>query len=155
MSAEINETVHRRYIEECWSDGDMDLQDQLVAEDVVDHNPFPGAPTGLEGRRVALRRMRSAFDIKTKIDLLLTDGDYVIGRWTAQFVHKGDFLGIPATGKQATITGIDICRYHDGKIAEMWHHPSPPPSTVTYSLCWQAPARTFNELCPEAPASRS
>ena len=51
MSAELNETVHRRYVEECWSDGDIDLQDQLVAEDVVDHNPFPGVPTGHEGRR--------------------------------------------------------------------------------------------------------
>src|ERR1700694_1648954 len=121
MSAELNETVHRRYVEECWSDGDMDLQDQLVAEDVVDHNPFPGVPTGLEGRRVTLRMFRSAFDIKTKIDLLLTDGDYVIGLWTAQFVHKGDFLGIPATVQQATINWIDICRSLDGKIGEMGH----------------------------------
>jgi steroid delta-isomerase-like uncharacterized protein len=121
MSAELNEIVHRRYVEEAWGDGDMNLQDQLVAEDVVDDNPFPGAPTGLEGRRVTLRMFRAAFDLKTKIDVLLTDGDYVIGRWTAQFIHKGDFLGIPATGKQATITGIDICRYHDGKIVEMWH----------------------------------
>ena len=64
---------------------------------------------------------RSEFDIKTRIDLLLIDGDHVIGRWTAQFLHKGYFLGIPATGKQTTITGIDICYYHDGKIVEMWH----------------------------------
>src|SRR6516164_2743154 len=121
MSAELNEIVHRRCVEEAWGDGDMDLQDQLVAEDVVDHNPFPGVPTGLEGKRVTLRMFRAAFDLKTMIDLLLTDGDYVIGRWTAQFIHKGDFLGILATGKQATIAGIDICRYHDGKIVEMWH----------------------------------
>jgi predicted ester cyclase len=121
MSAEHNKTIYRRYVEECWSDGDMDLQDHLVARDVVDHNPFPGVPVGHEGRRVTLRLFRSAFDLKTKLDLLLTDGDYVIGRWTAQFVHKGDFLGIPATGKQATVTGIDICRCRDGKIVEMWH----------------------------------
>ena len=121
MSAEHNKTVHRRYVEECWGDGDMDLQDQFIADDVVDHNAFPGVPTGLEGRRVTLRMFRAAFDLNTTIDLLLSDGDYVIGHWTALFVHRGDFLGIPATGKQATITGIDICRYRDGKIVEMWH----------------------------------
>jgi steroid delta-isomerase-like uncharacterized protein len=118
---ETNKAVHRRWIEECWSDGDVDLQDQLMQDDVVDHNPFPGVPGGLEGQRAILHMFRTAFDINSKIDVLLADGNYVCARWTARFVHKGEFLGIPSTGKQATITGIDICRYRDGKICDIWH----------------------------------
>jgi predicted ester cyclase len=123
MSAKYNTTVHRRYVEECWSDGDIDLLDQLVAEDVVDHNAFlPGVPpSGLEGRRATLRTFRAAFDFKTKLDLLLADGDYTIGRWTTHAMQKGEFLGIPASGQQSTSTGIDICRFRDGKIVEIWH----------------------------------
>jgi predicted ester cyclase len=122
-SAEYNATVHRRYVEECWSDGDMDLLDELVAEDVVDHNAFlPGVPpSGLEGRRVTLRTFRAAFDFKTKLDLLLATGDYTIGRWTTHAIQKGEFLGTPATGQQSISTGIDICRYRDRKIVEIWH----------------------------------
>ena len=64
---------------------------------------------------------RAAFDIETKLDLLLADGDHVAGRWTAQFIHKGDFMGIPPTGKQATVTGMNIARFRNGKIVEFWH----------------------------------
>jgi predicted ester cyclase len=128
MSAEYNKTIHRRYVEECWSDGDMDLLDQLVAEDVVDHNAFlPGVPaTGLEGRRVTLRTFRSAFDFITKLDLLLADGDYTVGRWTCTALQKADFLGTPTTGEKKTSTGIDICRFRDGKIVELWHEQGAP-----------------------------
>ena len=79
MSEEYNKTIHRSWLEECWSDGDIDLQDDLLTADVVDHNPVPGVPSGLEGQRAILRMFRSAFDIKTKLDLLLAeDGSY---RW--------------------------------------------------------------------------
>jgi predicted ester cyclase len=121
MSADVNQAVHRRWLEECWSDGEIDLQDQLVSPDVVDHNPVPGMPDGLDGQRMILRLFREAFDMHTRIDLMLADRDYVTARWTATFVHKGDFMGMPATGRSATITGIDICRYRAGKIVELWH----------------------------------
>ncbi len=74
-----NKAIHRRWLEECWSGGDIDLQDQLLHDDVIDHNPLPGVPGGLEGQRVVLRMFRGAFDIDTKLGLL-ADADYVIGR---------------------------------------------------------------------------
>jgi predicted ester cyclase len=124
---EQNKAVYRRWLEECWSgddsdlQGDIDLQDRLVDVDVVDHNPVPGVPTGLDGQRAVLGMYRAAFDIETKLDLLLADGDHVAGRWTARFIHKGDFMGIPPTGKQATVTGMNIARFRNEKIVEFWH----------------------------------
>jgi hypothetical protein len=52
---ELNKAVYRRWLEECWSgddsdlQGDIDLQDRLLGVDVVDHNPMPGVPAGLDG----------------------------------------------------------------------------------------------------------
>jgi hypothetical protein len=57
---ELNKAVYRRWLEECWSgddsdlQGDIDLQDRLLGVDVVDHNPVPGVPTGLDGQRAVL-----------------------------------------------------------------------------------------------------
>jgi predicted ester cyclase len=41
-------------------------------------------------------------------------------RFTTRGVHKGDFMGLPATGKSITITGIEIFHIENGKIAEIW-----------------------------------
>jgi predicted ester cyclase len=51
---------------------------------------------------------------------LIAEGDKVAGRWTARGTHKGDLFGIPPTGKQGTVTGIDIYHFAGGKIEENW-----------------------------------
>jgi steroid delta-isomerase-like uncharacterized protein len=120
VSGRNKETV-RRWIEEVWTTGNAALIDDLMAEDMLDHNPVPGLPAGREARKQILGMFHAAFDVKMNLDLLLEDGDYVIDRWTATLTHKGEFMGIPGTGKIAQLTGIDISRLADGKIAETWH----------------------------------
>jgi predicted ester cyclase len=118
---ERNKEVVRRWVEEVWSSGRAELMDELLDEHLVDHNPIPGVPAGREGNKAILGMFHSAFDVKMKLDLLLADGDYVIDRWTADMTHKGEFMGIPATGKQVRITGIDVSRLENGKVVETWH----------------------------------
>jgi predicted ester cyclase len=55
------------------------------------------------------------------VDELLADGDRVIGRWTMRATHEGSLMGIPATGKPVVMSGIDIARWEDGKLVELWH----------------------------------
>jgi predicted ester cyclase len=43
-----------------------------------------------------------------------------VTRWIAQGTHRGDFQGIPATGNQIRLTGIDIDRIAGGKVVECW-----------------------------------
>jgi steroid delta-isomerase-like uncharacterized protein len=50
----------------------------------------------------------------------IADGDRVIERWTMTATHAGEFMGIPATGRRVTLTGIDISRVEDGRIVEHW-----------------------------------
>jgi predicted ester cyclase len=113
--------VVRRWIEEVWTTGNAALIDDLMAEDMVDHNPIPGLPAGREARKQILGMFHAAFEVKMHLDLLLEDGGYVIDRWTATLTHIGEFMGIPATGMTAQLTGIDISRLAGGKIAETWH----------------------------------
>ena len=118
---ERNKETVRRWIEEVWGTGNAELMDELLDTNIVDHNPIPGVPPGREGNKSLLRMFHAAFDIAMNLDLLLADGEYVVDRWTASMTHKGEFMGIPATGKQVRLTGIDISRLKEGKVMETWH----------------------------------
>lgn len=75
----------------------------------------------MEGTKAFTGMYRSAFpDTKMTIDLQIAEGDKVTTRWTAHGTHKGELMGIPATGKQVTITGVGIDRIAGGRIVETW-----------------------------------
>jgi predicted ester cyclase len=50
----------------------------------------------------------------------VAEGDKVVTRWSATGTHNGPLMGIAATHKQATVQGVDINRYENGKIVEGW-----------------------------------
>ncbi len=120
--SEQNKELVRRYNDQYWGQGNEALADELFAENLVDHDP-PGTdlPAGREGMKQALKAFRSAFpDLKTTAEHVLAEGDTVVLRWTAQATHEGELIGLPATGKQVTLRGIDILRIENGQIAERW-----------------------------------
>ena len=86
--------------------------------------PDPALPepvNGPKGLIEAARGYRDAFpDLRMTADQSIAEGDYVATRWTGRGTHKGELFGIPATGKEATVTGISIDRWADGKIVESW-----------------------------------
>ncbi|HMK16387.1 MAG TPA: ester cyclase, partial [Methanomicrobiales archaeon] len=64
---------------------------------------------------------RAAFhNLHVTIEDMMAEGDRVTCRFTARGVHNGEFMGLPPTGKQIAMTGIEIFRLRDGKIAELW-----------------------------------
>lgn len=123
MSAEQNKALSRRYIEEVFNKGKLPLADELFTHNFVDHdlaNP-PDFGRGPEAVRKHATLYRTAFpDARITIDDILAEGDKVVFRWTGQGTHKGELMGIKPTGKRVTVTGIDIHRFVDGKIAEKW-----------------------------------
>jgi len=112
----------RRIIEEIFGAGNYELAHELVAADAVGHDPARPEPTaGPDGLIESARGYRDAFpDLKVTANQVIADGDHVAVRWTARGTHKGELFGIAATGKEATVTGITIDRWADGKIAESW-----------------------------------
>jgi steroid delta-isomerase-like uncharacterized protein len=122
--SEENKRISRRVAEEAFSQGRLEVLDELVAEDFVNHDPAvpPELPSGREGLKELVRFYRSAFpDTRLTIEDQIAEGDRVVTRYTARGTHQGDFAGIPPTGKQATVTGITIDRIEGGKLVESWN----------------------------------
>ena len=87
----------------------------------IDHSGMPGRPEGPEGVRWAARMFRTAFpDVRFTVEDQIADGDLLANRFTVRGTHQGEFMGIPPTGKQATVSGIDMIRVRDGKVVEHW-----------------------------------
>ena len=123
MLSETNKTLSRRFFDEVWNEGKLAVVDELILKDHVNSGPgtIPGLPNGPEGAKQFVMMYRNAFpDTHFTIDEQIAEGDKVVTRWTAHGTHKGELLGIPATGKSSTVTGISVDRIVNGKIAESW-----------------------------------
>src|SRR4051794_13172620 len=122
MSADEQKALMRRYYEEVWQRGNMSVGDQLVSPNLVDHMPLPGQTSGRAGHHQAVQMIRTAFpDLQFQIHHVVVDGDIIVGHWTMQATHQGELLGVPPTGKSVTISGIDLGRWENGQLAEIWH----------------------------------
>lgn len=115
----------RRAIEMSFNEGKFDLVDQLVAPDAVNHDPAqPARLQGLkgpEGQRKIVEMYRSAFpDVRLTVDEVIEAGDNVALRWHAEGTHRGELEGLAPTGVRATVTGISVDHWRDGKVVETW-----------------------------------
>ena len=123
MLSETNKTISRRFFDEAFGKGNLNVLDEIIAKDQVNSGPgtLPGLPTGPEGAKQLVTVYRNAFpDIRFTVDEQIAEGDKVVTRWTAHGTNKGELLGMPATGKSSTVTGIVVDRIANGKIAESW-----------------------------------
>jgi predicted ester cyclase len=100
---------------------DFGLIDEIFATDFVEHYAQPGVPPTREGFKQFAKAFKTAFpDLTYSIDDAIESGDRIVHRLTASGTMKGDFLGMPATGKRATWTEIHIGRVANGRLAEHW-----------------------------------
>ncbi|WP_329220280.1 ester cyclase [Streptomyces sp. NBC_01485] len=112
----------RRFFEAIAMHGELPPLDGLIAQDYHDHDPSNEQDTmGMDAMRREVEMWRAAFDFAFRVDDQICQDDRVCTRWTWNGTHKGDFMGIPATGRNVTMTGTTIHRCTaDGKIAEAW-----------------------------------
>jgi steroid delta-isomerase-like uncharacterized protein len=120
---DANKKISSRLIEEAFNKGRYDVLDELIAPTFVQHDPSnPTDLVGVDGLRGFVELYRTSFpDLKVTIEEQIAEGDRVVTRWTAVGTHQADLLGIAATGKQATVTGVTIDTIADGKIAESYN----------------------------------
>jgi steroid delta-isomerase-like uncharacterized protein len=107
-----------------WGKGNLDVVYEVFALDYVRHDLRPGNPLpGPEGQKRIAADFRAAFpDLKSTIDLLVEEGDFVVSRWTAEGTHLGAWGGIEPTGKRVRFCGVNIYRLQNGKVVELWNH---------------------------------
>ena len=156
------ESLYRRWLTEVWGQGRTHAASELMAEDLIDHNPYPGQPAGLDGHDWAVAMVRRAFpDLRFTPDVVVADGDFVAGRWTMTGTNTGtfDLFGLPPTGRPVTMTGQEISRATRGKLAEVWHHTGrrprhAPPARPGTSVGHHAPSRPPQRTPLPAAAAR-
>ena len=121
MSVEENKAIVRRFYEEL-SKGDMAAADELIASNVVDHDQNPETVVrGPESFKRMAALVRTTFpDIHFTVEDEVAEGDKVAVRWTMRGAHKGEFMGVPGTGKQVTGAGMHFFRVAGAKIVEIW-----------------------------------
>jgi steroid delta-isomerase-like uncharacterized protein len=95
--------------------------DELVYPNALIRTPLPLETTGAEAVREVFARLHRAFpDLHITIEDLVKEGDKIVSRNTVTGTQRGEYMGIPPTGKSVTYNGIFIFRFADGRIAETW-----------------------------------
>ncbi|GEC04985.1 hypothetical protein SSP24_26400 [Streptomyces spinoverrucosus] len=112
----------RRFFELVATPGELPPLDEVMGEHYHDHNPANEQDViGMDHVRRDVRVWRDGFDFSFSIEDLIAEGDKVCARWFWKGTHKGEFLGIPATGKEVSMSGTTVFRCGgDGKLVEGW-----------------------------------
>jgi steroid delta-isomerase-like uncharacterized protein len=120
MSLEENREVVRREVA-FWNGHDPDAIGEAYADSYLGHDPAGTHAGSLEQLKQSAAAVFAAFpDLTLTADGVIVEGDMAVKRWTVHATHKGEWMGIPATGKEITVTGNNIFRIADGKIVECW-----------------------------------
>jgi steroid delta-isomerase-like uncharacterized protein len=97
----------------------MDRADDLVVEDFVELDLLPGQRQGREGLKEVLGMMRAAFpDMHWVAEEMVAEGDIVVTRFTWTGTHRGEFFGVPATGRSVVVKGVVMDQLADGKMSK-------------------------------------
>ncbi|MBV9987060.1 MAG: ester cyclase [Chitinophagaceae bacterium] len=122
MTAEQNKALVRRVNKEYIEGRDESVAYELIADDFTNCAAPADSPRGPQAVIWFFDNiMRPAFSgIRVVIHEQVAEGDFVTTRKSFHATHKGEFFGVPATGREVTIDVIDMIRLHDGKFKEHW-----------------------------------
>jgi steroid delta-isomerase-like uncharacterized protein len=119
--SERNKQVARRFIG-VFETGETGVLNEVVVEDVIDHNPLPGQKPGRDGLVDAVLKFRIAFpDMRITITQQVSEGDLVVQTGIFEGTNSGELFGMPATNKTAVVSWMDMYRMQNDKIVEAWH----------------------------------
>jgi predicted SnoaL-like aldol condensation-catalyzing enzyme len=118
-----NEALAKRYHEDIYQKGNLEVADEILSSDFVLHNPT--LPEELRNGPEGAKKYASAIitavpNRKLVQDDIFAKDDKVLIRWTNSGTNTGSLFGDPPTGKPYIATGFDLFRISNGKIAEMW-----------------------------------
>ena len=121
MSLEANKALVLRFVEEVQSQHKLTAVDEIMDPNMIDHYAQPSSLNSVEAFKKVFSGFIAAFpDLKAVIHNQVAEGDKVVTHKTFHGTHKGEFMGIPPTGKKIAIELIDIFRIAGGKLVEHW-----------------------------------
>lgn len=108
--------VSRRLFEEVWNAGKVELIDELLDPQFRGHDPLLGV-FDRKAYKEAVKSYRASFaELNFEIESMISEGDLVATEWTAKGRHIGPFMNLPPSGKTATVKGISVSEYRNGKL---------------------------------------
>jgi steroid delta-isomerase-like uncharacterized protein len=123
MTAQANAENSQRIIDDCWNAGDVQVIDQLVSADYIDHDLSTHEELrGPKANKERIDSYRKAMpDLHVTVEDLLASDDEVVARWRCTATNDGEFLGNPPTHRHVDFTGISIDRFDaNGRLVESW-----------------------------------
>jgi len=115
------ETVLRKWYQELWDKWNLAIADDLFTADYCLHLSGVPAPADRNTTKQIVAMFSAAFpDLRHTVDEMIAEGDTVAARWIVEGTHRGDFQGIPATGRQVKLSGTTVHHLKEGKITETW-----------------------------------
>ena len=119
--SDANKDLIRRVIAEAFNEGNLDVVDEALAADYVEHQAGPDAAQGPEAFKAFVRAFRATFpDVRVELEDLVAEGERIALRAIWRGSQQGALGAIPATGLPVEFGGYHIYRLEDGKIAEHW-----------------------------------
>jgi steroid delta-isomerase-like uncharacterized protein len=118
MTTDDNKALVQRFFEEVINQRNLAALDQFAHPGGVNHTVPPGMPQ--ESNQFLGQYLNAFPDVKATVEDLMADGDKVVARVSYRGTHQGAFRGIPPTGKQIAVTGINIFRIANGQLVEHW-----------------------------------
>ncbi|MFD5283678.1 ester cyclase [Streptomyces rubrogriseus] len=116
-----NKIKIRRILDEGFSQGNVDVLDELMTEDFVNHNAAPGMAPGRDGVKAVIKAERQGFpDLKVEVIRDFEDGEYVIQHVRLTGTHQGTVFGAEPTGRTISWNEIHIARVRDGRVSDHW-----------------------------------
>jgi predicted ester cyclase len=117
---EENKALITRLMVEAWDEGDISVCEEIVAEDAVDHNPFPGEAWGQEGIVWMLKALHHSLHYNERVADLVAEDEKVAVRRELTLHHHDRYLGIPPTHRTAQMTIMAVFRIRESKVVERW-----------------------------------
>jgi len=116
---EKNKLVVKNFIEKVTNTGNVDNITDYISEDYTEIYNGKSYPVGIEGAKEHITGVRKTYsDLNLKIDMQISEGDWVVTCYTMSGFHTGEWMGIKPTGKKITVTGVNINKVINGKIVE-------------------------------------
>ncbi|QAU14582.1 DUF4440 domain-containing protein (plasmid) [Halorubrum sp. BOL3-1] len=116
----------RRLFNEVWTDGNLDVVDEIVADEFVFTRGGEIQTGGVELYKSLVRSTREMFpDMEYTLDDVLVgeDGNAVTVRWTVTATHEGEYMGIEPTHQTIEMEGLELNKFEDGRLVETCTHP--------------------------------
>ncbi len=122
--SEENKALARREVEEFFSEGNIEVANEIYAVDFVDHDlAIPMEMRGPEEMKEYVGMYHAAFpDFRVTLEDQVAEGEKVVNRWTAEGTHQGEFMGVAPTGNRVRFTGMHLSCISGGRLVESWQN---------------------------------